>query len=343
MKKVCYLTNCITNLGGIERVISTHSFAFEKDGTIDLTILSLNSKPGQNSSFQFSPSTKIIHCGFPFESNCDDFLIDFFQKNKFDTLVTFHSPIAHTVARLRKKLPPMRLVMTEHCSPRDYTWKRQLLNLYVYRKADKFVVLINDSARYYRRFGFRGVLVVPNPVSFTSDKCSDYNKVILAVGRIEEVKRYDLLVEAFGRIADKYPDWTLRIVGHGTQQETVRKLAEPYKNIEFQNFSDDVKSLMLDASFLAISSTFEGFPMVAVEALECGLPIVSTKLPAIASMTQGTNSALFAEQNDPADLADKIEQLILDPGLVREMGRQAKQCALQYRPEVIVERWKEIF
>ena len=164
----------------------------------------------------------------------------------------------------------------------------------------------------------------------------------MAVGRVEEVKNYDLLVKAFGSIEDKYPDWTLRIAGDGSCFDKIKKEANNFAHIELLGRRKEVKDLMLDSSFLVISSRYEAFPLVAIEALECGLPLVSTQLPSIHSMTDGFHAVLYANQNDVQDLADKMEKMITDEELVRNMGNEAKKCAEQYHIDNIFTQWKAI-
>lgn len=342
MKRICMLTNNINQLGGIERVISLLCQGFREDDSIELTILSLYSKPGTTSFFQLSDKVKCVHAGFSVNSKPIRFLIDFFKKNSTEVLITFHPDIALMVAGIKPFFKSIKWIATEHSQPPQYTWKRRLLNLIAFRRADRFVVLTDDIADYYVKRHVHNTMVIPNAVSFVCEKPSNYSTNILAVGRIEEVKRFDLLVKAFGSIGKKYPEWKLKIAGSGTQFEKMREEAKQFDNIELLGSRKDIKDLMLNSSFLAISSQYESFPLMALEALECGLPIVSTELPPIHSITKGYNAAIFAKQNDWKDIADKLEGLINNPSLVRQMGTEAKECAKQYHIENIMRYWKDI-
>ena len=343
MKKVCFLTNNWNQLGGIERVISVLSIGFSKKENIQLTLLSLHSQAGKNSFFQLSEGTKCIHANCPLNEKPDNYLVKFFSENVFDDLVTFHAGTALIVSRIINKIKPIKWIATEHCDPLNYTWKRRLLNLYAYSKADFLVVLTDQTAEYYRKRLLRKITVIPNPVSFTcAESCHYSSKTILAVGRIEMVKRFDLLVKAFNSLTEKYPDWKLRIIGSGSQFEQLKQEADKSANIELLGSRDDIKELMLDASFLVISSQYEGFSLVAIEALECGLPIVSTPLPSIRAITQGYNTVKFAASNDWKSLAGKMEELICNPSLIQKMGIDAKACAKRYSLNNILHRWEEI-
>ncbi len=342
MKKVCFLTNNINQLGGIERVISLLSEGFSRNDDINLTILSLHSNSIDHSYFSISEKTSCVHASIPLNQKYDDYLISYFSENHFDDLITFHSGVALVVSRIIDKIKPIQWIATEHSYPKSYTSKRRLLNQFVYRKADRLVVLTDEIADYYRKRFMPNVTVIPNPVSFISNDLSRYSHNILAVGRIEEVKRFDLLVEAYGSIEKKYPDWKLRIVGGGSQFEKLEQQSESFNNIELLGLRKDIKELMLDSSFLVISSQFETFPMVALEAMECGLPIVSAQLPSIYFMTNGYNAAIYVDPDDYDDFADKMEQLMSNPLLIREIGLEAKECAKQYHLDNILNYWNEI-
>ncbi len=342
MKKVCFLTNNINQLGGIERVISLLSEGFSRNDDINLTILSLHSNPIDHSYFSISEKTSCVHASIPLNQKYDDYLISYFSENHFDNLITFHSGVALVVSRIIDKIKPIQWIATEHSYPKSYTWKRRLLNQFVYRKADRLVVLTDEIADYYRKRFMPNVTVIPNPVSFISNDLSRYSHNVLAVGRIEEVKRFDLLVEAYGSIANKYPDWKLRIVGGGSQFDKLKQQSEPYNNIELLGSRKDIKELMLDSSFLVISSQFEAFSMVALEAMECGLPIVSTQLPSIHFIANNHDSVIYANQNDFNDLANKMGKLMSDSSLVHSMGSEAKKCVKQFHLDNIMRYWIEI-
>ena len=342
MKKVCFLTNNINQVGGIERLISLLSYGFLQMNEVSLTILSLYSNPSDHSYFAISNKTSCIHANLPLNQHVDDYLIRFFHNNPFDDLVTFHSGIALVVARIIRKIKPIRWIATEHNYPGAYTRKRRLLNLFVYRKTDCFVVLTDEIADYYRSRFIRNIMVIPNPVSFIVHESNSYPHNIIAVGRVEEIKRYDLLVKAFGNIEDKFPDWKLRIVGGGTQFDFLAQKAQEYKNIELLGPGKDIKELMLDSSFLVISSQFEAFPLVALEAMECGLPIISTQLPSLKFMTRGYDTVIYVDRNDCNDFSEKMERLMSNPSLVRNMGTEAKECAKQYHIDNILKYWNAI-
>ena len=340
MKKVCFLTNNINQCGGIERLISTLSMSFSQDSEIGLTILSLHSKANSISYFPLAEKTRCIHADWPLGKAPDNYLVSYFTENRFDDLVTFHPGISLTISRIIKKIKPIRWIVTEHNDPNYYTWKRKLLNLYAYHKADCLVVLTDTAADYYRRKLIKNVVIIPNPVSFICDEPKRVTKQVLAVGRIEAVKHFDLLEEAFGSRENKYPDWNLCIVGGGSEFEKLEQLASKYTNIKLLGQRSDVQELMLESSFMVISSQYEGFSLVAIEALECGLPIISMELPSIRFITKHYNCCLFAKQNDYSSLAEKIEQLINDPTLNNVMSSEAKECAKQYHPDNIFNMWK---
>lgn len=343
MISLCLLTNNINQVGGIERVISTLTTYFVTIEDWEVTIISLYSEETKT-VFSIPDNVEIVHAKL--KSNIKQWLRSYFTERKFDMLLTFHPYIGFEISRIRKYFPNMHWIATEHSSPYEYTWKRKVLNLLAYHRAEKLVVLTQSAKKYYVARGIFHTDVIPNALSFETKKRGNYTaKKIIAVGRLEEIKGFDILIKAFAEIVSYYPEWTLNIVGSGTQEEYLQKVVAEYHledNICFYGASRNIKEHMLNSSFLVISSKLEGFSLVAIEALECGLPLVSFELPSIMEITDNYKAAIFVQQRTADTLADKMEKLIVSPELLQNMGEEAKECANNYRISKIGKQWKNL-
>lgn len=196
--------------------------------------------------------------------------------------------------------------------------------------------------------GWRNVSVIPNPSTFHTDKISTLNeKKIISVGRLSPQKNYASLIRAFKYVVDKHPDWTLEIYGDGPQDMEFKCLIEKLslkKHAFLKGFSSDVKGIMTNASIFTLTSVFEGFGLVIVEAMACGLPIVSYACPCGPQdiITEGKDGFLV-KVNDEIELAKKINLLIENKELRKQMSNAAIIKAEQYNIDNITSMWMNLF
>ena len=215
-----------------------------------------------------------------------------------------------------------------------------------YRRLDVLTTVTEaDAAAYRRKMRLPGVRVealpnsVPDPVLPAADGTA---KVVVAAGRLVPVKRYDLLIEAFAPVAAAHPDWQLRIYGRGEEQARLRQL------IQRLGLSD--KALLMGAaapmeaewvkgSIAACASDFEPFGMTIVEAMRCGLPVVSTDCPyGPGEIIEDGVDGLLVPVGDPDALGAALLDLVRDDERRRRMGRTAMANARRFAPVPVVEQ-----
>lgn len=349
--KICFLTYDVNAVGGIERVISVLSHAFTQSFGWNLDIVSVytdQTKP----FFPIDPKVRIIHghCDNDF-SKAQGFVKDYFLNSgeNYDFIFTFHLYLAREMARLIRQLPKScHWIATEHNAIAYYRLKRKLFNLILYRPACRLVLLAKRYEDYYRRFGYRNTCVIHNAVSFESRLSTDFSrKTILAIGRLDPVKRFDLLIEAFSLIASGHPDWKLRILGDGTELSALKEKASSLgisDQVEFPGFCNDIRSELLKGSIFSMSTQngAECFPMAALEAMECGVPVVSFDMYALREIAGNAECMAFAPFGDCEKLAGELDRVMSDPELITRMGQEAKQRAADFHVEKIAASWKEL-
>jgi glycosyltransferase involved in cell wall biosynthesis len=344
MIKICFITNNINQYGGIERVYARLAQVFTQQNKYAVHILSLYTKES-HPFFSLPEEVAVTNAGLSFGDSISAYIADFLKKNNDIThVMTFHPTIGLGFSRVNRK--NVIWIATEHGSPLDYTFKRRLANLYTYSKADKLVLLTEAYAQYYRKRGIKNVSVIPNPVSFQSEKVSPLtSKTIVSVGRLEQVKRFDLLLRAFAIVHSQHPDYVLKIVGGGSLENELKSLADELgiaSSVEFMGIRNDVQDILMDAKIMVISSEYEGFSLVALEAMECGLPIAAFELPPLLEMNDGSDIFSFVPFGDYVGLADKINNLIENPELLRVSGENAKKRAADYSLSAIGSKWNDL-
>ena len=138
------------------------------------------------------------------------------------------------------------------------------------------------------------------------------------------------LIDAFKLISDKYNDWKLQIIGDGSQKQILNKKISEYglqDRVKIKPFTQNIKQEYLQASIYALSSSVEGLPLVLLEAMECGLPIVSFDIePALAVLKDGKDS-LIARSFNVQEFANNLEMLIQDERKREDYGKEAKKMS----------------
>ncbi|MFD5015410.1 glycosyltransferase family 4 protein [Streptomyces chartreusis] len=232
------------------------------------------------------------------------------------------------------------LTLDNH-SPRLRTALRR-----AYRRLDVLTTVTEaDAASYRRKMRLPGVRVealpnsVPDPVLPAADGTA---KVIVAAGRLVPVKRYDLLIEAFAPVAAAHPDWRLRIYGKGEEQARLRQLIEDLglsDHAFLMGAAAPMEAEWVKGSIGATAANFEPFGMTIVEAMRCGLPVVSTDCPYGPGeiIEDGTDGRLVPVGDREAMSAALLE-LVRDDERRRRMGRRALENARRFGPVPVVEQ-----
>ncbi len=215
------------------------------------------------------------------------------------------------------------------------------------RRLDRFVVLTKADKEDWEKVR-PDVEQIYNPLSFVSEEVSPLTcKRCIAAGRLESQKNFNDLITAWKTVDSRHPDWTLGIYGDGSQKEALRRRIDSEGltgKVILEGNTDDIRTEMLGSSCLVLSSRFEGFPMILLEALTTGLPIVSYDCPKGPSeiVTIGANGFL-AKVGDTATLAQGICSIINSKELRDRFGAESKRRSGYFTLERIMERWDSLF
>ncbi|GAA2343560.1 glycosyltransferase family 4 protein [Streptomyces caniferus] len=220
-----------------------------------------------------------------------------------------------------------------------------------YRTLDALVTTTDaDAAVYGARMPLPGVrvLAVPNIVPAPAGPPSEGTaKVIAAAGRLVRGKRFDLLIEAFSAVSAKHPDWRLRIHGGGTERARLQELIDGLglgERAELTGPRSPIEAEFAKASIVASASDAESFGMTLVEAMRCGVPVVSTDCPlGPAEIIHDGTDGLLVPRGDGRALSGALLRLIEDPQLRHTMAEAALESSHRYDPEPIAERYALLF
>jgi glycosyltransferase involved in cell wall biosynthesis len=218
-----------------------------------------------------------------------------------------------------------------------------------YPKLDAVAVLTEaDRAEYAELFGgSTRIEQIPNAVRELEGATPDLTaKTVIAAGRLKRQKDFGSLIRAFARVAERHPDWQLRICGGGPRRWGLAKLIGELGLEQSVVLTGPVKRLgdeMASASIYALSSKREGFPMVLLEAMSKGLPVVSFDCPTgPREIVRDRENGLLVPHQDVEALAGAINEMIEDEELRRRCGAGARETAARYSIDVIGARWEEL-
>ncbi len=172
-------------------------------------------------------------------------------------------------------------------------------------------------------------------------------KVVLAVGRFSEQKDFLGLIEMYAKIAKKFPEWRLKIIGEGAQKiemEQRIKALNMGDYIEIKPFMQDISKAYLNASIYALSSVFEGFGMVLAEASSYGLACVSFDIDTGPSdIIVHNESGFLIKDRNFDEFAKCLEILMVDDGLRKRMGSvAAKYVSAKFSQDHVIKKWQEL-
>lgn len=214
------------------------------------------------------------------------------------------------------------------------------------KKLSCLVALTENDANAWNKF--TKTVVIPNSTSiYPKNPSNCTNKKIISLGRLNEQKGYNQLINAWTLICNKYPEWSIHIFGNGELKKPL--LAEINKNQISDSFfiHDPVTNIIekyQESAFYVMSSRFEGFGIVLVEAMACGLPTISFDCPNGPSdiITDGEDGFLV-ENGNIKQLSKKISFLIENEGTRISMGKKARENVKRFLPNEVMKKWIDLF
>jgi glycosyltransferase involved in cell wall biosynthesis len=241
------------------------------------------------------------------------------------------------------------LVAQDHMNLRAYKKDVRAAITRHYTRFDAVSVLTDSDREEYERIlpGTR-IVRIPNAVHAVRQRHTTYAKhVAVAAGRLFWQKGFDLLIPAFKQAVAEHPDWQLRIYGSGERHDELRALIDEhhlYNHVLLMGHTTKLDEELAKASLYVLSSRFEGLPMVMIEAMTHGLPVVSFDCPTgPAEVITDGKEGLLVPAEDVDALAEAMRELMADEGLRADMGAAAALTARSYAPEAVHPQWEQLF
>lgn len=368
-------TPALYSAGGVERVVSVKTSYFADILGYDVTIIVTEGK-GKPLFFPLSERVKVTNLGINFEELWHQpfyrkvflYLKKQFQYKKLLTseLMRIHPDITISVLRreinfITKVKDGSKKVGELHVNRKNYRnfeagdtnvvkwlfakfWMRNLIKHL--KELDGMVVLTESEKVAWPELS--NVNVIPDPLSFSRKECSSLTrKRIISIGRYAYQKGVDMLLQAWAKIEKDYPDWELVYFGQGDKtpyDQQMNELGIDTCRCLLNDKTSDVMKELQDSSLFVLSSRFEGFGMVLVEAMACGLPVISfdCKSGPGEIISDGEDGYLVLA-DDIDGLAGKMSYLIANPELRTRFGRNAFQNSSRYNIDGVAKQWVQLF
>lgn len=218
----------------------------------------------------------------------------------------------------------------------------------IVRRFDKFVVLTNEDKGYWENLP--NIEVIPNAAMHVSDAYSDVmNKRVIAVGRLDYQKGFDRLIQAWELVqhTGKFTDWKLDIFGQGEWQEMLQQMIDKaglQDSLQIHQPTKQIGEEYVKSDLLVMSSNYEGFPMVMIEAMACGLPVVSFDYKCgPKDIIQTGINGLLVPNGDIQALADAMMKVMEDEAYRKMLSLNARKVVDTYSEQAVMSQWIRLF
>ena len=269
------------------------------------------------------------------------------QEAKPDVIVAFQQPATYLLVEILKVKQPV--VTMIHNKP-TYYFERPEFEIFkpALDKCAGVQVLMPQYVNEAKQFlNQTNIVYIPNVVPQYPNVTELRKPVILNVAKIANRKRQHLIVEAFAKIAEKYPEWSVELWGFD-KTEYAQKLKDQIRALGLESrvkLCGETKQItqnLQQASIFAFPSAFEGFSLAFTEAMSMGLPVIGCEdCTAVSSLISDHVNGLVSAPNAD-DLAQKLTYLIENPKIRESMGNEAKIAMREFSPQAVWAKWDDL-
>jgi len=217
--------------------------------------------------------------------------------------------------------------------------------LHSYRDVSVVTALTTEDGAAFTRAGLNNVRAMANPLAFWPESVASHSDgeppVLTYLGRLSQEKGVDLLIDAWSLVADRHPQWRLRVVGDGPMAGELREQAVTLagaERIEWIEPTSDPAAQLMASELVVLPSRTEGLPLVLAEAQACGVPVVATDCSSGVRQLVGTWGRL-APREDSRALARVLDEAMSDGDWRREAGRRGRAEMDRYRLDTVLDEW----
>lgn len=378
---ILYLIPSLSNSGGMERVLTEKVNYLVKTGKYEVFIVTTEMEDNELPFFSIDPCVKVINLKIRFNKNFNSNIFSkiaitkrllalyemqlekIILENKIDICISMGGK---ELEFLGGAYLPCKKVYECHFEKKfkskflsfqgksGFIWKlygklRDWQHFKFASKFDAFIVLSNGAFNDWIQLSPLPIIIAnPSPIHVDTNAVLDLSsKRVITIGNLISVKGYDLLINAWALIAPRYPEWSLDIFGQGELQNELQNQINSLMltgSIKLVGTTKNVKSELLKSAFYVMSSRSEGLPMVLIESISCGIPIVAFDCETgPREIIKNNDCGILVENGNIQKLALTIEKMILNPMLRKKMSINAIEKSKEYELQYIMNKWENLF
>jgi glycosyltransferase involved in cell wall biosynthesis len=353
MKTISIIVGDITKFGGTERAVTNLANLLVHKNKI--CIVSLYHQAAQQPHFKLNNKIEMRYLNISIPKNIVQRFFQYFKlilvlrklnrKSKFDYILS----TAHAFSFLLPLIvifSKTKSIAAEHIARRSLPFLSKLLQRISYPFIDVIIVLSPSAKDNY--FFCRNIHVIPNSLPFNPIQPSSIcHKTILSVGRISYEKGSDRLIEVATLLKGKCDGWQIKVFGNGPYEKEFKNAIDRQNlgdMIELNNAVSDIQNQYLKSDIFIMTSRFEAFPMVLLEAKACGVPVVVYDCPeGPREIIQDGYDGFLIENGNAVAMVEKLLLLMSDNGLRKKIGKNAGNSVAGYKDEIIAGKWEAMF
>lgn len=359
--KITFVTSTLTS-GGAERVISLLANNFAERG-YEVEMIALTSISPDY--YTLNPKVRFIHADKVSKGGLLGELWWFrkhIKKEQPEVVIAFMEAVYEFVllALLGTKVP---VISSERKDPATLGPLRKILRWMLLPTATAHVVQTQHIKNYYSKRIQKKTHIIYNPVNervfeTSYDNANDdensglrikderLNRII-SVGRLYPQKNQKMMIEAFAKIAPKFPEWSLVIYGEGPERDFLESLVSSFKiqvssRISLPGRCETVIEEVAKSKVFCLSSDYEGMSNAMIEALCVGTPVISTKVSGTDELIRDGVNGLLVDIGDTDGLAKAFERLLSNQELREQLGKEGQKLANQFKTDTIVDQWENL-
>ncbi len=343
--------------GGSERVVTTLANYWARGGR-QIGIANFDA-PDFNSFYPLAHEIELFRLNLPATRGCLPVQVQqtvrrvralerVYREFKPDVVISFLTK-TNVMALLAANRSPVPIIISERNNPTLQKFNRfwRMARAYTYPKAFSFVTMTKGAAEYYPSRQRPRTTIIPNPVNLPQNwENRRKGNTVTAVGRLADQKQFHLLIDAFASIAADFPGWRLVIWGEGAARaelENQRSRLGMDDRIVLPGLTDNPGQWIETADVLVLSSAYEGWPNVIVEAMAAELPVVAFDCDhGVADMIEDGVSGRLVPQGDVPALAKALATLLGSPDLRQDYALRAKEASARFNTDAIAGKWIDI-
>lgn len=343
--KITFVTDTL-QAGGAERVISILANKMHERGyEVEIICMRMHKV-----FYEFNPSIKLTFAedyvnGGMFKRMI--WLRKYVRQQKPSVVIAFMIAVYATtlLSLIGSKIP---VIVSERIDPRKTKKWKNVLRYVVMPLIQHMVVQTEDIKSYFPAFIQKKTSIIYNPVTeavFEKTANISKKKRLINVGRLYDQKNQRMLIDAFSKIKERFPEYELAIFGEGPLREELQSFINEKglnDSVKLMGKSTEIVKELKASEVFCLSSDYEGMSNAMIEAVCLGLPVVTTDISGAKDVIVNGENGYIVNVNDAVGFAIAISEILYNEELKKQMERNNLSKANLFKTDTIVDSWIEL-